>query len=278
MGFETEGGGGSGQPRMLPPHPWHRFVVLGDSFSEGLDDPEPLSSGGYRGWADRVAEELSNGVPDFSYANLAVRGQMLHQVFATQLGHALALQPDLVSLQAGGNDLLHPGADPDKLAAEVENAVEIFGARGVRVLIFVGPDSGRATVLGQFRSKIAIYNENLRGIAEHHGAVIADLWSMNELHDPGMWSPDRLHPSSLGHHAVAGMVLKTLNVPHVLEARSPKPMPTKSWKRARAEDIVWAREYLVPWVVRGIRHESPTGGHGAKRPVAMPLKLPESPH
>lgn len=276
MGFEAERGGASGQPRV-PPHPWHRFVAMGDSFTEGLDDPEPLSPGGYRGWADRVAEELSIGVDDFAYANLAVRGQVLHQVFETQLGHALALKPDLVSLQAGGNDLFHPGVDPDKLAAEVENAVEIFGKRGVNVLIFVGPDSGKATVLGQFRTKIAIYNENLRGIAEHHGALIADLWSMTELHDPGMWSPDRLHPSSMGHHAVASMVLNTLKVPHVLEPRSPKPLPVKSWRQARAEDIVWARDYFVPWVVRGIRHESPTGGHSAKRPVAAPLKSPESP-
>ncbi|WP_449372150.1 SGNH/GDSL hydrolase family protein [Arthrobacter psychrolactophilus] len=121
----------------MRPHPWHRFVAMGDSFTEGLDDPEPLSPGGYRGWADRVAEELSIGVDDFAYANLAVRGQVLHQVFETQLGHALALKPDLVSLQAGGNDLFHPGVDPDKLAAEVENAVEIFGKRGVNVLIFV---------------------------------------------------------------------------------------------------------------------------------------------
>ncbi len=272
MGFQTEGGGGSGQPHMLPPHPWLRFVAMGDSFTEGLDDPEPLSPGGHRGWADRVAEELSRGVPDFAYANLAVRGQLLHEVFETQLGHALALKPDLLSMQAGGNDLFHPGADPDRLAAEVENAVEILRSRGVNVLIFVGPDSGRATVLGQFRAKIAIYNENLRGIAEHHGALIADLWSMAELHDSQMWSADRLHPSSLGHHAVAAMVLKTLNVPHNLEPRSPKSLPEKRWRQARAEDIVWAREYFVPWVVRGIRHEPPNGGHGAKRPVAAPIE------
>ena len=112
---------GSRNAPTWPPHPWRRFVAMGDSFTEGLDDPEPGSSGGYRGWADRVAEELSVGVPDFAYANLAVRGQQLHEVLETQLGQALRLGPDLVSLQAGGNDLLHPGADPDKLAGHAGN-------------------------------------------------------------------------------------------------------------------------------------------------------------
>ncbi|MDJ0312378.1 SGNH/GDSL hydrolase family protein [Arthrobacter sp. H35-D1] len=253
-----------------PPHPWRRFVAMGDSFTEGLDDPEPLNPGGYRGWADRVAEELSVGVPGFAYANLAVRGQLLHEVVETQLGPALTLKPDLVSIQAGGNDLLHPRADPDKLAGILERAVEILRFQGVAVVIFVGPDSGRSTVLGQFRTKIAVYNENLRSIAEQNDAVIADMWAMTELHDPRMWSPDRLHPSSMGHHAVATMVLETLNVPHTLRPNLPKPLPERSWREAREEDLLWAREYLVPYVLRSIRHEPANGGFGAKRPVPAP--------
>ena len=47
---------------------------MGDSFTAGLGDPEPLSPGGMRGWADRIAEELSEGRADFRYANLAVSG------------------------------------------------------------------------------------------------------------------------------------------------------------------------------------------------------------
>ena len=85
------------------PHPWHRLVALGDSFTEGIGDPEPLSGGGYRGWADRVAEELSGNQPDFAYANLAVRGRLVRQILDEQLSPALDLKPDLVTLSAGGN-------------------------------------------------------------------------------------------------------------------------------------------------------------------------------
>ena len=33
---------------------FRRFVAIGDSTTEGMDDPD--GSGGYRGWADRLAE------------------------------------------------------------------------------------------------------------------------------------------------------------------------------------------------------------------------------
>ncbi|NVM95820.1 SGNH/GDSL hydrolase family protein [Arthrobacter wenxiniae] len=254
-------------------HPWHRFVALGDSMTEGLGDPEPHSPNGFRGWADRVAEELSAGSSDFSYANLAVRGLQLRQVIDTELPRALVLHPDLVSIQGGGNDLLHAGADPDKLADALEKAVIELRALDATVLVFVGPDSGRSTIMGQFRTKIAIFNENVRSVCERHDALVADMWAMTELADHRMWSPDRLHPSAMGHHAVAAMVLRTLNVPHTLAPLSPKPMPARSWRQARAGDLEWAREYFMPWVLEGLKNRSHSNGYHAKRPLAGPVNF-----
>jgi lysophospholipase L1-like esterase len=37
-----------------------------------------------------------------------------------------SLTPDLVSIAAGGNDLLRPGVDPDALAAVFEQAVTAY--------------------------------------------------------------------------------------------------------------------------------------------------------
>lgn len=272
MGLHAEDSENQGGTHQWPEHRWRRFVALGDSFTEGLGDPEPLCPGGLRGWADRVAEELSLGHEDFAYANLAVRGRLLGEVIKTQLAPAIALHPDLVSFQAGGNDLLHPGADPDKLADILERAVVELRALDATVLLFVGPDSGKSTVMGQFRTKIAIFNENVRSIAERHDAVIADLWTMTELHDLLLWSPDRLHPSALGHHAVAAMVLRALNVQHSLAPLEPKPLPAKSWREARAGDLQWARDYFVPYVLGSIKNHSGRDGFAAKRPVAAPMQ------
>jgi lysophospholipase L1-like esterase len=263
-------------PDKAVTHPWTRYVAMGDSFTEGIGDPEPASPGGYRGWADRVAEELSRGHEDFAYANLAVRGRLLQQIVDQQLAHCLSLRPDLVTLSAGGNDLIRPGGDPDALAEKLDSVVQILSLAGATVVLFNGPDTG-SSVLGRVRSKVAIYNENLRTVAARHDAVIADMWSLRQLNDPQMWDADRLHFSPLGHHTIAAVVLDSLNVEHTLEPLSPKPLPQRSWREARTGDLIWAREHFVPWVVRRLRHRSSGDGITAKRPLAGPVFGPGVP-
>jgi len=253
------------------PHPWSRYVALGDSFTEGLGDPEPRSPGGLRGWADRVAEELSNGHEDFAYANLAISGRVLHQILEEQVGPAIDLQPDLITLNAGGNDVLFHRSDPDKLALELDAGVERLTATGATIVLFTGPDWGATPVLGHTRGKVAIYNENLRVVAARHDAVIADLWALRQLTDPRMWDPDRLHFSPLGQHTIAIMVLETLNVRHTLEPLTPKALPERSWREARVGDIIWAREHLFPWVVRRLTQRNADDGRHPKRPEPGPV-------
>ena len=83
-----------------------RFVALGDSFTEGVGDPDPARPNGLRGWADRVAEVLASRTDDFGYANLAIRGRKMAGVLGEQVDPALALDPDLVTVYAGANDIL----------------------------------------------------------------------------------------------------------------------------------------------------------------------------
>ena len=69
-----------------------RFLVLGDSFSEGMSDE--IINGKYRGWADRVADVLAKQSPEFKYANFAIRGKLVKQVFEEQVPLALPLMTD----------------------------------------------------------------------------------------------------------------------------------------------------------------------------------------
>lgn len=251
---------------MSQQHPWSRYVAIGDSFTEGIGDPEPGSPGGFRGWADRVAEILSGGSDEFAYANLAIRGRLLQQILDEQIDPAVELRPDLVTISAGGNDIIRPNTDPDEVAARLETGIARLRSDGATVVLFNGPDIGMTPVLGRMRGKVAIYNENLRAIAARHDLVVADMWALRELSDSRMWAPDRLHFSSVGHHTVARMVLRALNVENELEPYEPEPLPPRHWRQARVEDIGWAKEYLVPWVVRRIRHQSSGDGVSPKRP------------
>jgi lysophospholipase L1-like esterase len=253
-------------------HPWSRYVAIGDSFTEGIGDAQPASPGGHRGWADRVAEVLSQGNDDFAYANLAVRGKLIRQIVAEQIEPALALHPDLITIAAGGNDVIRPGTDPDEIAARFDEAINRLSVDGATILLFTGVDVGFSPVFRGLRGKVAIYNENLRYIAAKYDCVVADQWALREIQDTRMWAPDRLHLNALGHHTVARMVLAALNVPNDLEPQNPEPMPGVTWRQARTDDLAWAREYLVPWVLRRIRHRS-SGDHVLpKRPEAGPYR------
>ncbi|WP_058234649.1 SGNH/GDSL hydrolase family protein [Devriesea agamarum] len=251
-------------------HPWTRFVALGDSFTEGIGDPMPDAPGGHRGWADRVAEELSHDTPDFAYANLAIRGRLYKDIVAEQVEPAIALKPDLISFFAGGNDVIRRG-DPDRIAHDLDDAIGRLAATGASIILWTGPDIGTTPVLNLIRGRVAIYNENMRTIAKRYGTYVVDLWSMHNLAADPMWADDRLHFSPLGHHTIAIEVLNTLGVEHSLHPHEVRSLPPKTWREARAEDLVWARTHLAPWMMRRLRGQSSGDAVRPKRPVAGPV-------
>lgn len=64
---------------------FERYVALGDSQTEGLNDPD--GRGGFRGWADRFAVLLLATSPHLQYANLAVRGRLMAAIRARVAGY-----------------------------------------------------------------------------------------------------------------------------------------------------------------------------------------------
>ncbi len=255
-------------------HPWRRYVAMGDSFSEGVGDDDELSPHGVRGWADRVAEVLGATSEDFAYANLAVRGKLIAQIMNEQLDAAIALKPDLVTISAGGNDVIRPGTDPDEITQQLETIVARLTANGATVVIFTGIDVNFTPVFRPFRGKVAIYNENIRAVADKYDCIVADQWALKTIQDTRFFAADRLHMNALGHHEVARMVLRALNVPNDLKPMEPEPHPVRTWREARADDLLWARGHLVPWVLRRVRRQSSGDNMLPKRPEATPIVPP----
>jgi lysophospholipase L1-like esterase len=244
-----------------------RLVALGDSFTEGVGDEDAGRPNGVRGWADRVAEQLAARDPEFRYANLAVRGKLLGQVLAEQLDPALALEPDLVTLYAGGNDLMRPKVDIDALLERYDAAVGRLAASGAEVVLFTGVDGVEDALFRRIRGRVAIYNEHVRAIATRHGAHLVDMWAMRQLRDRRLWSADRLHLNPLGHTEVAMAVLDALGAPHDLVSAQLGAARTLAARQRRAENLRWAREHALPWVTRRLRGESSGDAIAAKRPA-----------
>ena len=236
------------------------YVALGDSFTEGVGDPDPDRPNGVRGWADRFAEVMAAEDPPFRYANLAIRGRKMRQVLDEQVDVAIRLRPDLVSIYAGGNDILRPRVDVDAVVAPYGDALRRLRDAGAHLVLFTGFDLGWAPVFGRLRGRVAIYNELVREIADETAATVVDFWRMREYRDPRMWDVDRIHLSSLGHQHMAVAVLDALGVPHAVDLDPLPDLPTLSRGERREADLAWARTHAAPWLQRRLTGRSSGDG------------------
>jgi lysophospholipase L1-like esterase len=257
---------------------WQRYIALGDSFTEGLSDADPSVPDAFRGWADRLAGHLAAASPTgrIDYANLAIRGRLLPQVLAEQVPVALAAAPDLVSLVAGGNDLLRPGADPDRLAAELEAAVVSFREAGADVLLATGVDPRQTPIIRRTRGRVAVFNAHLWSIAARQGAVVLDQWGAAWVQDARMWDPgDRIHLTAEGHRRTALAAAAALGVSlpgDSTDWRTPlEPAAPQPTREVVAQELAWVRGFVLPWIGRRIRRQSSGDGRVAKRPEPEPL-------
>ena len=251
---------------------WRSFVAVGDSFTEGLEDP--YETGGYRGWADLVATRLAvDAGPDFGYANLAVRGRLFAKVVAEQVPAALAMRPDLISFAAGGNDVLRPGFEALVLVERFDAVIGQLRASGADVLLFRFADL-MIRLPGQrlIAPRVALLNRAVGETAERHGATLVDLFADDEFRNPAMWSVDRLHLSAAGHRRVAAQVLTALGVECDPQWLLVPPRPARTpWLLARGADLKWAGQHLAPWIRRRLAGRSSGDTVTAKRPLLGPI-------
>jgi lysophospholipase L1-like esterase len=249
-----------------------RYVAIGDSSTEGLDDPD--GAGSWRGWADRLAVQVSGTSPGLLYANLAVRGRLVAQVRAEQLPRALELQPDLATVFAGVNDLLRPSCKLDVVLADVEALLAALVGVGATVLTLTVPDTTRVMPIARpLRARMSAFNEGVRRAAARTGALVADVGAYPVAGDPRLWSADRLHANALGHERIAAALADALGLPGTTsDWRQPLPAPASRRRHevARAE-AVWLRTHFAPWLNRRLHGQSSGDGVTAKRPDYGPI-------
>jgi lysophospholipase L1-like esterase len=244
---------------------------VGDSFTEGLDDPYP-DGGGYQGWADLVAMRLAADEPSFAYANLAVRGRLFPAIVDDQVPAALDMRPDLVSFAGGGNDALRRRFDPYALVTRFDEVIRQLRGTGADVVLFRFADlTARLPGARMILPRTKILNEAVGEVAEKYGARLVDLWSDAEFGNPALWSVDRLHLSTAGHRRVAAHVLAALDLSADEDWWAVPVHPRRSWPAARAADLRWTARHLAPWVKRRLTGRSSGDTVVAKRPTLSPV-------
>ena len=237
--------------------------------------------GHYRGWADRVADVMATAHPDFTYANLAVRGKLVNQVIAEQITAALdqVTGPEtLISFHAGANDVIRPGYKADVVLAQYADAVRRIAASGATVLLFTvlerTGNTGRSAKM--WEERFGAFNKNVRAVAQEVGAIVADANEERAFSDRRFLAFDRLHLNAMGHERVAQAVLEILELPFDAGWREPLPPAKPEPKVLRAiVTVIWFITFALPWMWRRARGKSSGDGRSCKYPIAIhwPLNL-----
>ena len=247
-----------------------RYVAIGDSTVEGLEDPGP--DGVYVGWADRLARHLRSVHADLTYANLAVRGMTAHEVRTTQLERALSLRPDIAVVVAGVNDILRPRFDGEALRNDLLAMHAALHDTGARVATFTMPDMAKVAPLAVvLRGRLAALNEITREAAARYGTAVADLAAEPLSSDPAVWHGDRLHANSEGHRRIALALAESLGVDSG-DWREPLPeVPGQPLPVVVVRELAWVATHLAPWLWGRLTSRAPEEPPACKRPDLMPV-------
>jgi lysophospholipase L1-like esterase len=246
---------------------YSRYVAIGDSQTEGLWDGD--DSVGLRGFADRLAEIVDTHYPGLTYANLAVRGRRIRDLLDDQLPEALAMQPDLVTVCIGMNDVTRPGPYFDGALAELEDLYAQLALSGATVVTTTFPDIAQIIPIGRvLAARVLRINDEIRKAADWYDFRLVDLYAASSMTDPDTWSDDRVHGSSKGHALFAAAAAEALNLPGSNHdwAEPPGP-PARQTLRSKAySQALWTQNMLMPWLWRHVRGRSAGDGRGPRRP------------
>jgi lysophospholipase L1-like esterase len=194
---------------------WRRFVALGDSLTAGRGDVGP--DGRYIGWARRLADMLSDQCPArCELTNLAVDGADVATVMERQLPQVVELQPDLISLTVGMNDVRLREFDSNAFTAGLGKLLAALAGTGAAVLTCTLPDVSAVVelpaeyvVIAQQRLRQA--SDIIRSQSVRYQALCLDTWAMPDAAtDPALFTADRLHPNANGHRKLAAAFAELL--------------------------------------------------------------------
>lgn len=242
----------------LPPRTFRRYVAIGDSSTEGIEDP--AAEGGWRGWSRRLAEKLAEP-GGLDYANFGERGRTTRDIRQQQLVPALALEPDLVTFFSGTNDVIRPRFDLEGVLADIHHVQQASAASGAVVLTFTLPDLSPLLPLARLIApRIRALNAGVRRVCADTGALLVDFAAHPAVAtDARLWSDDRIHANAAGHARIAAALAEALGLPGTGGAwREPLAVlpPLTPVQHIRRE-TAWARRHLLPWVWLGLTRPAP---------------------
>jgi len=187
------------------------YVALGDSTGAGVGARE----GGY---VQRLFNRLVQRRPESRLSNLCVSGATTADLLRGQLQQGVAMNPDLVTVGIGVNDIGH-GLTLDQFSKNYEEILSTLREKTqARIVVTNLPDISSApripgSMRSEYQQQIIRFSQRLEEIAARHGVTVFDIYTITHeelASHPEYFSADGFHPSDKGYELWATQMWPTV--------------------------------------------------------------------
>jgi lysophospholipase L1-like esterase len=220
------------------------FAVLGDSAASGVGDSD--SAQNYFGWCYHLAKAFHEPL---TYINVSRPGAQSKEVLEVQLPKIIDMQPDLVAVIVGGNDLLRNGFSPKELERNLNETLSKIEEMGSISMLLELHDPTQIVPMPRLLKRVCLRRVNevnrvTRKMAMRYGSIYLETRSLPDIYNLEKWHVDRMHPSRTGHQFLADsyahlLRLRGFDVSHVDF--------TRGNNRSRKDSIIWMIKNGTPW-------------------------------
>lgn len=195
------------------------YVALGDSTVEGHG-----ASHRDRAYPSIIYNTLKLRYPKAEYYNFGQGGARVEEVAEKQLHEAVVLNPNLITLSIGANDI----ASQTKIS-DFETRLEYILSKltsntKAHIVINSIPDLSATTTLSRFAKiygnyRIGLFNKIIETLSEKYNIQFVDLYLQSRIfarNYPEVLSHDGLHPSDTGYALWANTIITQIQ-PHLFK-------------------------------------------------------------
>lgn len=198
----------------LPKHRTYTYVALGDSVAEGIG-ATILD----RSYTSIIYTYLKRSKKRVEYHNFSKQYAPVAWVREEQIEKAISLQPDLITLSVGANDIRVRNM-PWKFKDDLREVIQkLKDQTNATIIINSIPDFSHLSVIPFLikpitRLWISRYNNAIEQVARETGILYVDLFHTTGVFAktfPEITGDDGFHPSDFGHALWAQSILHLLS-------------------------------------------------------------------